>query len=198
MTMSNKGTLSKIKIIGGKWKGTNLTFYDKPELRPTGNRVRETLFNWLQPNIQGSICLDLFAGSGCLGLEALSRGASKCVMIEKNKRVVNHLAENIEKLCSSTELIHDDALNYLSSKELSKTFDIVFLDPPFDSIIYESTMRALELNNWLSHDALIYIEARSDSSMFQIPDNWSLFREQVAGNVRYMLYSRGEKKNIQN
>ena len=140
----------------------------------------------------------LFAGSGCLGLEALSRGASKCVMVEKNKRVINHLAENIEKLSSSTELIHDDALNYLSSKEPSKTFDIVFLDPPFDSTIYESTMRTLELNHWLSHDALIYIEARSDSSMFQIPDNWSLFREQVAGNVRYMLYSRAEKKNIQN
>ena len=70
--MSNKSTLSKIKIIGGKWKGTNLTFYDEPELRPTGNRIKETLFNWLQPNIQGSICLDLFAGSGCLGLEALS------------------------------------------------------------------------------------------------------------------------------
>ena len=194
--MSNKNTLSKIKIIGGKWKGTNLTFYDEPELRPTGNRIRETLFNWLQPNIQGSICLDLFAGSGSLGLEALSRGASKCVMVEKNKRVINHLAENIEKLSSSTELIHDDALNYLSSKKPSKTFDIVFLDPPFDSTIYESTMRVLELNNWLSRDALIYIEARSDSSMFQIPDNWSLFREQVAGNVSYMLYSRREKKNI--
>ena len=196
--MSNKNTLSKIKIIGGKWKGTNLTFCDEPELRPTGNRIRETLFNWLQPNVHGSICLDLFAGSGCLGLEALSRGAFKCVMVEKNKRVINHLAENIEKLSSSTELIHDDALNYLSSKEPSKTFDIVFLDPPFDSTIYESTMRTLELNHWLSHDALIYIEARSDSSMFQIPDNWSLFRKQVAGNVRYMLYSRGEKKNIQN
>ena len=196
--MSNKNTLSKIKIIGGKWKGTNLTFYDEPELRPTGNRVRETLFNWLQPNIQGSICLDLFAGSGCLGLEALSRGASKCVMVEKNKRVINHLTKNIEKLSSSTELIHDDALNYLSSKEPSKTFDIVFLDPPFDSTIYESTMRTLELNHWLSHDARIYVEARSDSSMLQIPDNWLLFREQVAGNVRYMLYSRREKKNIQN
>ena len=131
-------------------------------------------------------------------MEALSRGASKCVMVEKNKRVINHLAENIEKLSSSTELIHDDALNYLSSKEPSKTFDIVFLDPPFDSILYESTMRALELNHWLSCDALIYVEARSDSSMFQIPDNWSLFREQVAGNVRYVLYSRGEKKKIQN
>ena len=196
--MSNKNTLSNIKISGGEWKGTNLTFYDEPELRPTGNRIKETLFNWLQPNIQGSICLDLFAGSGCLGLEALSRGAAKCVMVEKNKRVINHLSKNIEKLSSSTELIHDDALNYLSSKEPSKTFDIVFLDPPFDSTIYESTMRALELNNWLSRDALIYIEARSDSSMFQIPDNWSLFREQVAGNVRYMLYSRREKKNIQN
>ncbi len=196
--MSKKNTLSKIKIIGGKWKGTNLTFYDEPELRPTGNRVRETLFNWLQPNIQGSICLDLFAGSGCLGLEALSRGASKCVMVEKNKRVINHLTKNIEKLSSSTELIHDDALNYLSSKELSKTFDIVFLDPPFDSTIYEPTMRTLELNHWLSHDARIYVEARSDSSMLQIPNNWSLFREQVAGNVRYMLYSRAEKKNIQN
>ena len=196
--MSNKDTLSKIKIIGGKWKGTNLTFYDEPELRPTGNRIKETLFNWLQPNIQGSICLDLFAGSGCLGLEALSRGASKCVMIEKNKRVINRLTENIEKLSSSTELIHDDALNYLSSKEPSKTFDIVFLDPPFDSTIYEPIMRALELNHGLSHEALIYIEARSDSSTFQIPDNWLLFREQVAGNVRYMLYSRREKKNIQN
>ena len=196
--MSNKNTLSKIKIIGGKWKGTNLTFYDEPELRPTGNRIKETLFNWLQPNIQGSICLDLFTGSGCLGLEALSRGAAKCVIVEKNKRVINHLAENIEKLSSSTELIHDDALNYLSSKEPSKTFDIVFLDPPFDSTLYESTVRALELNHWLSHDALIYIEARSDSSTFQIPDNWLLFREQVAGNVRYMLYSRREKKNIQN
>ena len=188
--MSNRNMLSKIKIIGGKWKGTNLTFLNELELRPTGNRIRETLFNWLQPNIQGSICLDLFAGSGCLGLEALSRGASKCVMVEKNKRVINHLTKNIEKLSSSTELIHDDALNYLSSKELSKTFDIVFLDPPFDSAIYESTMRTLELNHWLSRDALIYVEARSDSSMFRIPDNWSLSREQVAGNVRYMLYSR--------
>lgn len=196
--MSNRNMLSKIKIIGGQWKGTNLTFLNELELRPTGNRIRETLFNWLQPNIQGSICLDLFAGSGCLGLEAQSRGATECVMVEKNEKVINHLVENIEKLGASTALIHDDALNYLASKEPSKTFDIVFIDPPFDSIIYESITRALESNNWLSHDALIYIEARSDASMFQIPDNWSLFREQVAGNVRYMLYSRREKKNIQN
>ena len=187
-----------VKIIGGQLRGRKLRVIPKKGIRPSSSRTRETLFNWLQPNIQGSICLDLFAGSGCLGLEALSRGASKCVMIEKNKRVINHLAENIEKLSSSTELIHDDALNYLSSKEPSKTFDIVFLDPPFDSTIYESTMCALELNHWLSHNALIYVEARSDSLMFQIPDNWSLFREQVAGNVRYMLYSRRDKKNIQN
>ena len=194
--MSNKSTLSKIKIIGGKWKGTNLTFLDEPELRPTGNRIRETLFNWLQPYIQGSTCLDLFAGSGCLGLEALSRGAANCVMVEKNESVKSHLAENIEKLSASTELIHNDAINYLSSKAFNQTFDIVFLDPPFNSNLYVPTMRTLELNHWLSHDALIYIEARSDSSMFKIPDNWSLFREQVAGNVRYMLYSRGENKNI--
>jgi 16S rRNA (guanine966-N2)-methyltransferase len=196
--MSNKNTLSKIKIIGGKWKGTNLTFHDEPELRPTGNRIRETLFNWLQPYIQGSTCLDLFAGSGCLGLEALSRGASKCVMVEKNERVKSQLAENIEKLSASTELIHDDAINYLSSKAFNQTFDIVFIDPPFNSNLYVPTIRSLETNNWLSHDALIYIEAGSDSSMFQIIDNWSLFREQVAGKVRYMLYSRSDTKNIQN
>ena len=158
--MSNKNTLSKIKIIGGRWKGTNLTFYDEPELRPTGNRVRETLFNWLQPCIQGSICLDLFAGSGCLGLEALSRGAGKAVFIEKDPSAVRVIRRNCEILdcAEDTHILTTDACQIASWR--FDVADIIFCDAPYDSGLSLPALDALNNAGGIGADTIIAVETR--------------------------------------
>ena len=118
-----------IKIMGGRWKGRKLNFADRPDLRPTLSRTKETLFNWLRPNIMGAKCIDLFAGSGSLGFEALSQGASEVTIIESDRKTFELLEENSNKLNAGAELHHGDAIEFLN--RTNESYDIAFLDPPY-------------------------------------------------------------------
>ena len=188
--MHKKTQKSSVRIIGGTWRRRKILFPHELGLRPTGDRIRETLFNWLQPSIIDANCLDLFAGSGSLGLEAKSRGCASCTLIEKNKKVFICLRDTIESFGASVDLVNDDALEYLVSTQFNKKFDIVFVDPPFNSNLHESAIQVLEEKHLLNVDAKIYVENDANASELLVPKNWSLIRNQVAGQVRFMLYSR--------
>ena len=188
--MHKKKHKSSVRIIGGTWRRRKILFPHELGLRPTGDRIRETLFNWLQPNIVDANCLDLFAGSGSLGLEAKSRGCASSTLIEKNKNAITCLRNTIESLGASVDLVNNDALEYLTSTQFTKKFDIVFIDPPFDSNLHESVIQVLEEKHLLNVDAKIYVENDANASELLVPKNWSLIRNQVAGQVRFMLYSR--------
>ena len=188
--MHNKIHESSVRIIGGTWRRRKLLFPNESGLRPTGDRIRETLFNWLQPNIVDANCLDLFAGAGSLGLEAKSRGCASCTLIEKNKNAITCLRNTIESFGASVDLINDDVVDYLASTQFSKKFDIVFIDPPFNLNLHESVIQVLEEKHLLNVDAKIYVETDVNASELLVPKNWSQIRNQVAGQVRSMLYSR--------
>jgi len=176
----------QLRIIGGTWRGRKLRFPEIETLRPTPDRVRETLFNWLAPVIEGAKCLDLYAGSGALGFEALSRGASSVVMVDSDARAVARLREHAHTLhTSSAEIIRADALAYLASAPLG-AFDIVFLDPPFRQGLIAPACQALEKHGWLKPGAYVYMEAEADYAP-PMPDNWRIIKSKQAGQVGYHL-----------
>ncbi len=159
---------------------------DEPGLRPTSERIRETLFNWLAPNIEGSRCLDLFAGSGALGLEALSRGASEVVFVEKSAAAANVLEQSVAALqASGAAIMNIDALDYL--RGAPRAFDIVFLDPPFDADLSGDLCRLLDERGWLTANALIYLEQDRKRPLPDLPGGWAVRKEKTAGQVRYAL-----------
>ena len=181
---------SSIRIIGGEWRSRKLTVPDAPGLRPTPDRVRETLFNWLAPTIQGARVLDAFTGSGALFLEALSRGASTGVAIDANTDAVNNLRRNLAVLqCDDAEVLRVDSLQYLSNKT-EQGFDIVLLDPPFHQDLLLSACQLLEDNNWLNKDAWIYTESEQAPSSLGVPSTWRLHREKHTGQVHYALWQK--------
>ena len=181
---------SSIRIIGGEWRSRKLTVPDAQGLRPTPDRVRETLFNWLAPTIQGARVLDAFTGSGALFLEALSRGASTGVAIDANTNAVNNLRRNLAVLqCDDAEVLRVDSLQYLSSKT-EQGFDIVLLDPPFHQDLLLSACQLLEDNNWLNKDAWIYTESEQAPSSLGVPSSWRLHREKHTGQVHYALWQK--------
>lgn len=178
-----------VRIIGGVWRGRQLKVPDLPNLRPTPDRVRETLFNWLAPVISGAYCLDAFAGSGVLGFEALSRGASHVVMVEQARSAVTLLQE--EQVLFKTE----DAEIYCASvptqlKKPSPLFDIVFLDPPYQENILLPTCFYLEEHGFLADNAYIYLEAKEILQPSDLPMNWQLVKSKKAGQVAYHLAQR--------
>lgn len=176
----------KLRIIGGKWRSRQLPVLDADGLRPTTDRVRETLFNWLQADIAGSYCLDLFAGSGALGFEAASRGASKVLMLEKSLSVHEMLKQNIKLLeASQVSLLHSDALQYLQALSVDEMamFDIVFIDPPYRSDLLMPAINLLAL----SAGAKVYLEAEKGDDIM-VPQNWQLLKDKTAGQVHYCLY----------
>lgn len=176
----------KLRIIGGQWRGRILPVAEGEGLRPTPNRVRETLFNWLQPIIPGARCLDLFAGSGALCLESLSRGAAKVVMVEQAAVAVKQLRENLKTLqAENAEVIQTDALSYLKVARLP--FDIIFVDPPFASDLIGPCLQAIDRQAWLQHGGLVYIEAPSKLAELPLPDHWTVFRSKISGQVGYHL-----------
>ena len=192
--IKNSGKTAKssnqLRIIGGQWRGRKLGFPDVDGLRPTGDRIRETLFNWLAPEIQGAHCLDLFAGSGALGLEALSRGADSSLLLEKHAAAAQQLKANLQLLQAGNGRVEQlDSLQWLNSAQVSHRFDIVFIDPPFALELWEKVAAALEANNWLAEAAVIYLEAPRDAQL-QLPANWHLHRDKQAGQVSYRLYHR--------
>ncbi|MEG0860812.1 MAG: 16S rRNA (guanine(966)-N(2))-methyltransferase RsmD [Pseudomonas sp.] len=181
----------QLRIIAGEWRSRRLSFPDAPGLRPTPDRVRETLFNWLAPHIEGAKVLDAFAGSGALYLEALSRGAAEAVALDSNQAAIASLRQNLETLrCPRGQVIQSDAQRYLQG-EPKLAFDLVFLDPPFHQDLLPTTCALLEERQWLAENAWIYTESETPPSALQLPGNWRLHREKKAGQVYYALWQRG-------
>jgi 16S rRNA (guanine966-N2)-methyltransferase len=181
---------NQLRIIAGLWRGRKLSFPDIDGLRPTGDRIRETLFNWLAPEIQGSRCLDLFAGSGALGIEALSRGADTSVLVERDTKAAAHLKANLEILkAEQGRVVHADALGLLQKGNTDAPYHIIFIDPPFQLHLWQSVIDALEAGNWLADNATLYIESGRDDE-YQPPINWQLHRDKHAGAVSYRLFYR--------
>lgn len=178
-------TVSQVRIIGGRWRGRRIAFPERAQLRPTPDRVRETLFNWLQPVIAGAQCLDLFAGSGALGLEALSRGAARAVMVENDAAVIAALTATVAQLpAPEAEVRARDACDFLA--QAATPFDVVFLDPPFAADLLPACFAALTRQQWIKPGGLIYIEAPA-SSPLALPAGWVLVRSKSAGQVGYHL-----------
>lgn len=178
-----------VKIIGGQWRGTKLPVLLKDDVRPTSSRVRETLFNWLQSYIAGSDCLDLFAGSGALGLEALSRGASSAVMVEKDKQVAKLLTDQVKKLQSENALvISGDATDYMQNTQ--NKFDLIFLDPPFSEINPLDILNIILEKKLLKPNGLVYTEYSAKVRSNSVPEEWQWQRQSKAGEVEYGLLTR--------
>lgn len=177
----------QIRIIGGKFRGKKIDFPEAQGLRPTPDRVRETLFNWLMHAIRGARCLDAFAGSGALGLEAFSRGAAKVTLIEQNRQVAQHLQTTCRVFgASELEVIQADALVFLNTTP--DAFDIVFLDPPFAHSLYEACFDALSTRDCLPVGGLVYVE--SPSCITLDPLKWHALKSKQAGQVFYSLYKK--------
>lgn len=190
---TNKQTGGQVRIIGGQCRGRRISFPAVVGLRPTGDRLRETLFNWLTAELRGARCLDLFAGSGALGLEAASRDASEVILLELNPSAALALGDNIDVLdLKSARVFNANALNWLQQNASdSKPFDIIFLDPPFDSTLLADTITALtQLSTLLADNASIYIEAPARQTLDFMPDSWQLHRHKTAGDVTCYLYRR--------
>lgn len=178
-----------VRIIGGRWRGRRIAVPELPGLRPTPDRVRETLFNWLAPMIAGSRCLDLFAGTGALGLEAASRGARQVVLVESDRGAAERLRESSARLAPEVcEVVQADALAWLESAP--RPFDIVFLDPPFGTPLLQAAMQALASGGWLAPGARIYLEAPAEQGVPALPPGWLLHRSGRAGAVGYHLALR--------
>ncbi len=182
-----------LRIIGGAWRGRKLHFPDVDGLRPTPDRVRETLFNWLQPLIVGARCLDLFAGSGALGFEALSRGAASVVLVERDATAVQQLRENLALLkTTAAQVLQRDTLEFLNGGcDATAAFDIVFLDPPFQKNLLDPCCAALEQHGWLTPHARVYLETERSLSL-RLPTSFTITRDKTAGQVAYRLVTRTE------
>jgi 16S rRNA (guanine966-N2)-methyltransferase len=177
----------ELRIIGGEWRGRRVRFPEtRGGIRPTPDRVRETLFNWLQGRVAGRRCLDLFAGSGALGLEALSRGAAAVTFVEADRTAANGVAQALETLGSMHgRVLAVDALEYL--RGAPEPYDIVFVDPPYAGDLLERACRALARPGWLAADARIYLEQPAARGAPRLPDGWGLLRSKRAGEVGYHL-----------
>ena len=183
-----------LRIIAGKWRSRRIEFVAAPNLRPTGDRVRETLFNWLAPCIEGTHCLDLYCGSGVLGFEALSRGGAGAVLVDANTAVTRAVqsaasqleAENCQVLCETSE-------HYLA-RSCERPFNIVFLDPPFRYQRLGQDLEQLHAGGWLANDGLVYFEQAKDDDATPMAEieagGWNRVREKETGNIRFGLLKR--------
>ncbi len=179
----------RVRIIGGSLRGSRLDVPDMAALRPTADRVRETLFNWLMPVIEGARCLDLFAGTGALGIEALSRGAGRVDFVESDAGLAARLRANLARLKQTAHVHQTSALNFVDSGD--GPFDIVFVDPPFAQNLWDATLAALESRGMLRDDAWIYVESPVEVAI-AAPANWRSHRDGRAGAVKFALYRRAE------
>ncbi len=176
---------NQVRIIAGKWRSRKISFPPVSGLRPTPDRVRETLFNWLAPHLSEAICLDLFAGTGILSLEALSRGAAKVTAIEKNPELIKNLTDNALQLhTKNLEIIATDALHWL--KEKRSAYDIIFLDPPYQSTLLNDCLKQLT-GNCIHSKTLIYFESNTEFTQERLPDFFELLKHKKAGHVYFHL-----------
>lgn len=186
---SGSGAANRVRIIGGTWRGRPIRFADRAGLRPTPDRVRETVFNWLAPWLPGARVLDLFAGSGAFGFEALSRGAGEALLVERDPRVLGTLQEQGAELgAGAARYLCADAQAFL--RGAAEPFDIVFLDPPYGRGLLAPCSQALEAGGWLAPEARIYLEAERALAP-ELPSPWRLVRSRQAGEVGYHLAVRG-------
>ncbi|MGB8339517.1 MAG: 16S rRNA (guanine(966)-N(2))-methyltransferase RsmD [Burkholderiales bacterium] len=180
--------MNRLRIIGGEWRSRLVEFPDTEGLRPTPDRVRETLFNWLGQTLRGKTCLDLFAGSGALGFEALSRGADKVTMVEADRHAAESLKQNGVKLAAQNlQIHHGDALQYLRGKP--EAFDVVFLDPPYEKELHAELLKSLPPA--LKADGLVYLE---DDKPLVINAPWQIIKNSRAGQVHFALIGLTEKE----
>lgn len=186
------GARFEVRIIGGEWRGRKLHFPQTEGLRPTPDRVRETLFNWLQFELPGQRCLDLYAGSGALGLEALSRGAALAVFIERDPQAADCIQGALERLgCTRGRVETADALEWLARPARpDHVFDGVFLDPPYGQSLLPATLAALERSGCLAAHAWAYLEDAAERGVPAVPAGWAVVRSKRAGDVGYHLARR--------
>ncbi|MGL5948183.1 MAG: 16S rRNA (guanine(966)-N(2))-methyltransferase RsmD [Aeromonas sp.] len=188
---SSQGQAGFVRIISGQWRGRKLPVKDVEGLRPTTDRVKETIFNWLAADVRGARCLDVFAGSGGLGFEALSRYAAHVTLLERDKLASEQLKKNLQVLASTqAEVIQTDALTWLDTRAVDAPFDLVFLDPPFRRELLAQACQSLEARGWLAPEALIYIEREKEFTDLTLPAHWQLLKDKTAGQVTYQLYQR--------
>ncbi len=179
-----------VRIISGQWRGRRLPVLNAQGLRPTTDRVKETLFNWLMQDTAGRTVLDCFSGSGSLALEALSRHANFATLVELDKTAVKQLQQHLQTLkCNNAEVIAGSCLVYLQ-QAAKRQYDLVFLDPPFRQNLLLPCATLLEQQSWLSDNALIYVECEKELPVAQLPANWRPIKESVAGQLAYRLYQR--------
>jgi 16S rRNA (guanine966-N2)-methyltransferase len=178
---------NSVRIIGGTWRGRRVAFPDLPGLRPTPDRVRETLFNWLQQLIVGARCLDLFAGSGALGLEALSRGAREVIFVDQAPAAVGNLRAQLLQFDATAQarIMETDAGSFL--RTVAEPVDIAFLDPPFGKGALPQYVALLDAGNWLSSGGLVYLENERSEGVPSLPAHWQLLKSKFAGEVGYHL-----------
>lgn len=175
----------RVRIIGGQWRGRWLTVPLDAEVRPSADRVRETLFNWLQPYLDSANCLDLFAGTGALGIEAVSRGARAATLVDHSLAVIGALTENLKRLeADHIEVVRYDALEWLKQPPVAR-FDVVFLDPPYATDLL-SELFGLLGNGWLAPTALIYVETGRLLTAAELPQRWQIRRQ---GQTRHVCYT---------
>lgn len=187
-TGAKGGPPGEVRIIAGAWRGRRLPVLQVEGLRPTADRVRETLFNWLAPVLPGMRCLDLFAGTGALGLEALSRGAAEVCFVERQPSVARALEQSLSKLgAAGARIITGDGLRFLRGP--ARPFDLVFLDPPFGEVDAGELCTLLDAG-WLAAGGRVYIELPKPVPLPALPSHWSVLREKTAGQVRFALVQR--------
>lgn len=182
-----RSSRGRLRIVAGKWRSRLLPIADVPGLRPTPERVRETLFNWLTPVLQGARCLDLFAGTGALGFEALSRGAARVHFVERSAMAAATIRENIAKLqAAGASISETSAFDYLQER-MDQPYDLVFLDPPFADDRLGELCRLLQDNGFVGAGGRVYLERSRDQAAPELPAAWAIGREKSAGNVHYSL-----------
>jgi len=195
---SKKGAMGSFRVIGGEWRSRRLNFPSIDGLRPTTDRVKETVFNWLASDIRDAKVLDLFAGSGSLGIEALSRGAESLTAIERDRSAVQAIRENLIILDKGgnlhTEVVQIDAIEWLKlnvNNLALTTYDLILLDPPFRQGLLDTCLEFLDNSIFLRTGSLVYLELEQERDDLQLPSNWKLLKEKIAGQVSYRLYEVG-------
>jgi 16S rRNA (guanine966-N2)-methyltransferase len=180
-----------VRIIAGHWRGRKISFHDYDNaIRPTPDRVRETLFNWLAPYIVDANCLDLYAGSGVLGLEALSRGAANVIAVEQQRKICQDILAVKELLHATLTVVQADVAAWLTNN--GRPFDIIFLDPPYNQNVLPNCLQLLHNNHWVKNGSLIYYENNSAILADSLPQHWHVLKEDKAGQVYYYLAQVGD------
>ena len=180
--------MGEVRVIAGLWRGRKLPVLNAEGLRPTTDRVKETLFNWLMMDVANARCLDCFSGSGALGIEALSRQAQAVFFLEKFASAAQQLKKNLASLKTDKgTVINTDTLAYLAQKNNDTTFDIIFIDPPFHHQFVPQILPLLQQNNWLAENALIYVETEKNHPPLPLAENWQIIKEKSAGMVTSRL-----------